>query len=218
MNFANCKKSEIVERANFRCSHGHSGLTHSSCYDKEYNIKKKIAFLDIETSNLKSNWGFVFSYCLKEDGKETIKRILTPEEIKTGVYDKNLLKQFCSDVRKFDRVIGYYSSRFDIPFLRTRAVYYELDFPIYKEVKHTDLYMIMKHKFCLHSKRLAVVADFFNIEAKKHPMNPSVWFKAMAGDKKALDWILVHNIEDVVTTEKLYHRVCDYARITDTSI
>lgn len=218
MNIANCKKDEIVDRFNFTCVHGHNGLSHPNCYDQNNNIKKKIAFLDIETTNLKANWGFVFSYCLKEENGELIKRVLTSKEIKSGIYDKELLTQFCKDVRKFDRTIGYYSARFDVPFLRTRCVYYGLDFPIYKEVKHTDLYDIIKRKFCLHSKRLQVVADFLGIESKKHPMNPSVWFKAMAGDEKALNWIITHNIEDVHTTEELWIKVNNYARITDTSI
>jgi uncharacterized protein YprB with RNaseH-like and TPR domain len=218
MNFANVKKDEIVTRANFRCVHGHNGLSHPNCFDQQNEVKKRIAFLDIESSNLKANWGFIFSYCLKEHNGNLITRVLSPEEIKCGIYDKELLKQFCEDVRKFDWIIGYYSSRFDIPWLRTRAVYYKLNFPIYKEIKHTDLYDIMKHKFNLHSKRLAVVADFFDIKAKEHPMNPRVWFEAMKGDEKALKWILTHNIEDVNTTEELWDRVNNYARITETSI
>lgn len=218
MNIANTKKDEIIKMANFRCIHHHSGLSHPNCYDTQNNIKKRIAVIDIETSNLKANWGFVFSYCIKEIGGKLIKRILTPKEIKEGVYDKNLIKQFCEDVRQFDRIVGYYSARFDVPFLRTRALYYNLDFPIYHEIHHTDLYDITKRKLNLHSKRLQVVADFFGIKAKGHPMNPSVWFKAMAGDVKALNWIMIHNIEDVNTTEELYNKIYNYARITDTSI
>ena len=218
VNLANVKKEEIIKRSNWRCVHGHTGLEHWNCYDTQNNIKKRIAIIDIETSNLKANWGFVFSYCIKEIDGKLIKRILTPKEIKDGIYDRDLLKQFCEDIRQFDRIVGYYSARFDIPFLRTRALYYGLDFPIYQEIHHTDLYDITKRKLNLHSKRLQVVADFFGIKAKGHPMNPSVWFKAMAGDTKALNWIMIHNIEDVNTTEELYSKICDYARITDTSI
>jgi uncharacterized protein YprB with RNaseH-like and TPR domain len=217
-NLANVKKDELVKRSHFRCVHGHDGISHWNCYDQTHNISKKIGFLDIESSNLKANWGFVFSYCIKEENGPIIKRILTPKEIKDGIYDKELLRQFCEDVRKFDRVIGYFSSRFDIPFLRTRCVYHKLNFPIYKEIKHTDLYMIVKNRLNLHSKRLQVVSNFLGIEAKGHPMNPDVWFKAMAGDQKALDWILTHNIEDVISTEELWHRINDYASVTDTSI
>jgi uncharacterized protein YprB with RNaseH-like and TPR domain len=217
-NIANLKKEEIVKRFNFKCTHGHNGLEHPTCYAKDNRIKESIGIVDIETSNLKANWGFVFSYCLKSEDGALIKRILTAKEIKDGIYDKELMRQFCIDVRKFDRLIGYYSARFDIPFLRTRALYHGLDFPIFKEIKHTDLYDITKRKLSLHSKRLQVVADFFGIKSKGHPMNPSVWFKAMAGDEKALKWIMIHNIEDVDTTLELWNRLNDYSRITDTSI
>lgn len=218
LNLANMKKDEIVKMSHFRCKCGHTGLEHPSCYQNENGIRERIGFLDIETSNLKANWGFVFSYCIKSPDGKLISRILTPEEIKGGIYDKNLLKQFCKDVRQFDRVVTYYGARFDLPFLRTRCVYHKLDFPIFKEIRQTDLYDVMKRKFSLHSKRLAVVADFFDIEAKGHPMHPGVWFKAMAGDEKALKWILTHNIEDVNTTAELWNRVIDYSRVTDTSI
>ena len=218
INLNRLKKEDILKRHFFKCVHGHTGLEHPQCYDQANNEKEKIAFFDIETSNLKSNWGFVFSYCIKELDGKIIKRILTPEEIKSGIYDKDLLGQFCKDIRQFDRIIGYYSARFDVPFLRTRCVYYGLDFPIFKEIKHNDLYDILKRKFNLHSKRLGVVAEFFKIPAKEHKMNPNIWFSAMAGNKKALDWIMTHNIEDVNTTETLWKRVNQYSNLTNSSI
>jgi len=63
-NIANIKKEDLIKRFNFKCIHSHNGLDHWNCFDQFNNIQKKIAFLDIETSNLKANWGFVFSYCL----------------------------------------------------------------------------------------------------------------------------------------------------------
>jgi uncharacterized protein YprB with RNaseH-like and TPR domain len=218
MNIANLSKDEILKRHFFKCIHGHTGIEHPSCFEEKNGIKEKIGFLDIETSNLKANWGFVFSYCIKDAGGEITKRVLSPEEIKSGIYDKKLLTEFCKEARKYDRLIGYFSARFDIPFLRTRCVFYGLDFPVFKEIHHTDLYDILKRKFSLHSKRLQVVAEYFKIPAKGHKMNPTVWFAAMAGDKKALAWILTHNEEDVITTELLWNKVNDYARITKTSI
>jgi hypothetical protein len=170
------------------------------------------------TSNLKATYGIVFSYCIKEHSGQIISNSVTPKELKDGSYDKRLMQDFYSDAKKFDKLIGYYSSRFDIPFLRSRAVFHNLKFPLYQEIKHTDLYLIIKHRFNLHSKRLGVVCEFFHIPSKDHKMNSHVWFRAMQGDQKALDYIVVHCKEDVISTELLWNKVCDYSRITDTSI
>lgn len=217
-NIANMKKSEILERHFFRCVHGHTGLEHKNCFDQKNGLDKKIGFIDIESSNLKATYGIVFSYCIKELNGNIIKNAVTPKELKEGNYDKRLMEDFCNDARKFDRLIGYYSSIFDIPFLRSRCIYHHLDFPVYKEIKHTDLYMMIRNRFNMHSKRLGAVCEFFGIESKEHPMTSHVWFRAMQGQQDALKYILKHNEEDVISTETLYKRVCNYSRITDTSI
>ena len=218
INLANLKKEEIVKRHNFHCTHGHTGLEHSSCYENTTGNKERIGYLDIEASNLNADFGFVLSYCIKVDGGEIIKRLITPEEIWSGDFDKRLMIQLCEDIRQFDRVLTYYGARFDMPFLRTRCIFHKLDFPQYQEVKHTDVYDITKRKLNLHSKRLEVICDFFNIAAKEHKMKPAIWNRCGAGHQKSLDYVLTHNIEDVVSLEELYHRIKDYARKTDTSI
>lgn len=217
MNLTNLKKSEIVTRAHFRCKHGHNGLAHPSCY-VESTGGPKIGFLDIEASNLKANFGIILSYCIKEENGGIIKNVITPEELANGTFDKRLVKELCRDLREFDRVVTYYGSGFDLPFIRTRAIFHKEDFPVYGEIKHTDLYMIVKKKLNLHSKRLGVACDFFGIAAKEHPLKPDVWLSCLSGNKKALAFVLKHNEEDVISTEDLYHRIKDYGRITDTSI
>lgn len=211
-------QEEYKSRQFFKCVHGHNGHRHPNCYDQHNDLKIKIGFFDIETSNLKADFGIILCYrILSEDG-EMLRYTLSPEEIKSGVFDKNLVESFCKDARKFDRIVGYYSSKFDAPFIRTRAVHYNIDFPLYGEVKHTDAYLIVKHKLNLHSRRLGVVAPFFNIPAKDHPLNPTVWIKCLGGDKKSLDFVGVHCDEDVESLRQLWGKINKYARITNTSI
>lgn len=218
-SIANLKKAEIVRRANFRCiKHKHNGLSHPNCYTREIG-GEKIGFLDIEASNLNANFGICLSYCIKELNGPTIKRVVTPKEIKSGVFDKRLMEQFCIDAKKFTRLVTFYGSRFDIPFLRTRCLHHKIqDFPVYKEIAHSDLYMMARGKVKLHSKRLAVMCDFFGIDAKNHPLNWDIWLKCLSGDKAALDYVLVHNVEDVVSTEKLWKMMEPFIRVTETSI
>lgn len=217
-NIANMKKEEILDRYFFRCIHHHTGLEHKNCYEQNKGIKNKIGILDCETSNLKASYGIVFSYCIKELDGKIIKNLVTPIELKNGTYDKRLMEDFCKDARQFDRLIGYYSARFDVPFLRSRCIFYNIDFPVYKEIKHTDLYDIVKRKINIHSRRLGTVCEFFHIPSKQHSMNSHIWFQAMQGDPKALNYILLHCTEDVISTELLWKKINNYTRITDTSI
>jgi len=211
-------KAERRKRLEYRCEHRHNGISHNKCYDRAYDVEEKIGFFDIETSNLSGDFGVILSYCILGNDNKLIKRIITPEEIKKGIFDKELTKQLCVDLRKFDRVIGYYSSRFDGPFCRTRCVFWGHDFPLFKEIRHTDAYMLIKHKFNLHSKRLGVVAPFFGIKAKGHPLNPEVWFRCMSGDKKALEFVGKHNEEDVNSLKQLWERIENFTKLQDSSL
>lgn len=194
-------------------------MHHPACYDKANGLYEKVGYLDIETSNLSSDFGCILSYCIKEDNGEIIGRCLTPQEIKEGIYDKNLLGELCEDLRKFTRVITYYGGKFDIPFIRSRALLHHKKFPEFGQLLHTDAYMTMKFKFrTLHSKRLGVVAPFYGIASKGHPLNPTVWLKCLSGNQNALNFVFTHNKEDVVSLEKLWHKVSVFTKMNRSSV
>lgn len=218
MNLSQFTKEEILKRNFFKCVHGHTGIEHPNCFDQANNRKEKIGYLDIESSGLQADFAIVLSYCIKKENGEILKRVLTKKELESGIFDRELLKQCVQDMLKFDRLIYHYGNRFDIPVLRTRCVYWKIYFPLYKEVKGTDTYPILKYKFKLHSNRLESACDFFGIPSKKHRIQPDIWIKALSGDKKSLDWILKHNEEDVVSLEELYKRINPYSNITNSSI
>lgn len=223
LNLNRLKKNEIIWLNNHHCKrHHHTYLTHPNCIEIDKPnmcpIFEKIGFLDIETSSLQADFSIVLSYCIKELNGEILGRQISFSEINKGIYDKKLLKECIADMRKFDKLIYYYGDRFDIPTLRTRSVFWKLDFPLYKEIKGTDIYPIIKYKFNLHRNRLETACDFFGISCKKHRIKPDIWFKAMAGNKKALDWIFIHNREDVISLEKLYKRVINFSSNNNKSI
>jgi uncharacterized protein YprB with RNaseH-like and TPR domain len=183
-------------------------------------MKERIGFLDIETSNLKASFGYVISYCIKERGGGMLERLITGREIKNGTFDTDLLKQFSEDVSQFQRVCVYWGKdrRHDIPFLRTRALKAGTNFPLYREVVVSDLYDWAKNKLSLHSYKLEVVCRELDIPAKGHPLDGKTWVRAMAGDKGALEYILLHNREDVVCMEPLYNMMEPFMRRTRVTI
>lgn len=197
---------------------------HPSCFLKEAPdespISERVGYFDIEATGLNANWDYILSYALKVDGM-IYGRVLTKAEVLDWrVLDKDLVRELCSHLRTVDRVIVHYGRdrRFDLPFVRTRALRWRVDFPLYKQVLVTDNYDVAKNKLKLHSYRLEAICQFLEIPAKTHPMKPAMWQKAKLGDGRALDYIWRHNVEDVVSLKLAYERVEGFVRKVNTSI
>lgn len=224
MRLANLSKDEIIKRHLWKCVHGHTGIEHPRCYDQQNCVKDRIGFLDIEGSNLNASFGIVYTYCIKELDGQLIKRKIELDDLYKGEYDKNLLKQFIEDCKQFTRLITHYGTdrRYDLPMLRSRAEKYRLPFPEYKFMSVSDTYPILKNKFKLHSNRLETACDFFGIPSKKHKLNSDIWLMMITGNRKlmtkAINYILVHNIEDVISLEALWKRIAKYTKLNKTSI
>jgi uncharacterized protein YprB with RNaseH-like and TPR domain len=202
-----------------QCKHGRNYLSHYHCYVSEgREIKERIGFLDIEASNLKANFGIMLSYCIKDQGGKIYSRVITPEELKSTNHDKNLTASCVADIQKFDRIVGFYSSGYDVPFIRSRAMAHGLQFPKRGVIKHTDIWFWVRGKLKLHSNRLQHACDFLDIPSKGHKLNGGMWTKALTGDVKSLNYILTHNKEDVVATEMLYDKLLPFCTLTGVSL
>lgn len=222
INFNKLLKQEILWLYNHNCkAHGHRYTEHMHCFEKERgDIKdcqiqtERVGFLDIETTNLHATFGYIFSYAFKEVGCEPVGRVLRPNEIRKGVFDKILMKEFVANTKGIDRYIVYWGrdGRFDIPFLRTRALHWNLDFPGYRELYVTDAYDAVRMKLRLHRRRLETACEFLQIPCKQHRLNPQVWQRAMAGDQKSLTYIYKHNLEDVYSLEALWLKLERFVR------
>ena len=101
---------------------------------------------------------------------------------------------------------GSHNTRFDIPYLRTKALHYGLDFPGYGELYHFDLYYTVKSKLNLSRKSLDNACDYLGIEGKT-PISKDVWRRAKYGDTDALNQVLEHNIPDIEILEKLHDKL-----------
>lgn len=220
MNLSKISADERKKRAEFVCVHYHNGFSHQNCYNKKnkLQVEEKIGFLDIETTGLKADYAYILTYCIKTQNGKLYKSTITKDDILSGRYDKRLLKQLNKDIRRFDRVITQYGTRFDIPFIRSRCLYWGLSFPIFKEVKHTDIYFIAKAKLVLSSRRLGTICSFLGIPAKNHPIKPSIWFKCQYGNKNAINYVLTHNIEDVISLQRAWNKLHKYVGRNNTSM
>ena len=220
------RKSDVEWLGTNHCkAHHHTYLEHyESCFLKEKPstapFHERIGFFDLETSGLKADFAFIFSYALRADTGELYGRVLRPEEIRSGKFDKDLVAEMCRDLRRFDRVVVHYGGdrRFDCPFARTRALKHGCDFPLFKDIYVCDTWLMSKNKLKLRSNKLGVICEFFDISAKEHPLTPDVWMTACAGDKKSLGYIWTHNVEDVDSMTKVYDLLIDHVNKGKVSI
>lgn len=202
------------------CTHGHSFLEHYNCYEPPE--AERIGFLDIEASNLDADFGIILSYCIKDSVSSKIyEDTLTLKDVqqsKAGDEDKRIVAKLIEDVGQFDKIVTYYGKRFDVPYIRTRALSTGVEFPVYGTLSHIDLYFVLRHRFKLSSNRLENACRVLLNKTQKTRIENKFWRGGTRGDKKSLQYILDHNRKDVLDLEKLYYKVIDYVRRQDTSI
>ncbi len=212
------KKQEIIELYKGRCKHGHRYLEHYGCYLEEAAKPLRVGFLDIETSNLKADFGIVFCYVIKEAGQEVYhERLITSEDMDTSL-DKKVIAQAVEDMKKFDVLVTHYGTKFDIPFLRTRALYLGLDFPGYGLIHHKDTYYMVKSKLKLSRNTLDAATRLLVGKTEKNRIDSDKWIKALRGDKKSLEYILDHCRRDVRDLERIYRKMLPFVQNINRSI
>jgi uncharacterized protein YprB with RNaseH-like and TPR domain len=190
-----------------------SYLEHYNCYLKEKPEENRIGFFDIETSNLDANFGIVLCYCIKTPDGDILGRKLTKEECLNTKKspDIYLMKELIKDLNKFDILYGYYSTKFDIPFIRSRCVSNNIDFPVFGSIKHKDIYYIIKNKFKLNRNSLEVACRELVGTTLKNHFDGNMWRHAVQGNEKALEFIFDHCKRDVIDLELLANKVIDFA-------
>lgn len=180
---------------------------------------ERVGFLDIETSNLKANFGIMLSWCLKlENGKVLYDVIRRDEATDRSKLDKRILLSLIDTLETVDTVVTYNGTRFDIPYLRTRCIMQGIKtFPTYGEKRHIDLYYQVKAKLSLHRKSLDAACEAFNIVGKT-PIDFQIWRDAKLGYKDALKKVLDHNKGDVVILEELFNIMLPFSKTTRRSL
>lgn len=217
-------KQEILKYSKEYCEHGHPLVSHPACLERKISFTENVGFLDIETSNFSASFGVVITWCIEgnNDGVH-YEGYLNDKDFRVGdgKYDKRIMKDCVDAIRKFDRIIVYWGKdkRFDIPFLRTRAISLGINFPMWQERIVNDLYDTVRNKLKLGRNSLAAACTQFGIESKATPLSPKTWMDATIGrDQKSIQTILSHNREDVISTRDLWRLLEGYNSNPKTSI
>jgi uncharacterized protein YprB with RNaseH-like and TPR domain len=211
----------MVRYLSGKCRHRHKFSEHPQCFYLETGAKERIGFLDIETNDLRADWGFITCYVLRIGNTEYVDAI-TKQDIrkwgKEGREDTRVLRSLVERLNGCDRIVGHFSSLFDIPFIRTRAVVCGVEFPTYGCFTQADSWRALRNKFKLSRNSLENGSRTLVGETEKNHFRPEIMRGCIRGEEWALRWSLDHCRRDVRDTQRLWEKVSPYVRLTNTSI
>jgi uncharacterized protein YprB with RNaseH-like and TPR domain len=167
----------------------------------------KVLMFDIETTDLAADFGFAICAAWKEVGKKKVHHVQinqNPRYVATRPNDRWVIEETARALSEADVVCGWYSSKFDWPFLQSQMVYHQL--PPMPPVPHVDLWRTARYKMKLTSNRLANVSEFLGIE-EKTPLKKLTWRYAGCGDPPSIRYVVKHCRQDVVVLEEAYLRM-----------
>lgn len=161
---------------------------------------------DIETTNLKADFGIILCAVVKPLGHKPLKIFrLDDHRARVCDEDKFLVKALRDELEKYEFLIGHNSIRFDRMFINTRLMYHSLE-PMHEKL-HIDTLTIARSCMRISYRSLERIIQFLDIPEKKTPLDPKQWRHAMLGDRNAMDAVVKHCIQDVKSLELVYDRL-----------
>jgi uncharacterized protein YprB with RNaseH-like and TPR domain len=157
-----------------------------------------IAFVDIEASNLKADFGTVVVVAIKPYKGEVKVFKARPGR------DKSLLKRVAKELAKYQLWVTFYGKLFDVPFLNSRLLANRLP-PLPKQ-HHCDLYWVIKGQTALSRRNQGHLLSWLRTPERKMGVSPNVWAElpAVGGN---LDVLVERCASDVKGLEALYKKV-----------
>ena len=208
------------------CKHGHIRSAHPNCFitgagkPDWYDSAKaasRIGFLDIETTGRDAMFSTMLSWSIKPYNKDPVFMVTDKKHLHSDDEDKHLLQPLVSEMLKYDLLVGYYSTWFDMPFIRTRCLEQGLPFPAWGATSHLDMYRVVKRNLRIDRRSLEIVSHIWGYQDKTHIV-PKVWRMAGRGRTDALKYVIDHNIADTVLLEKVFLKLEPYFHSTRSSI
>jgi len=195
--------------------------------EKQKGITKKRLFYDIETSFCEGHfwrpgWGVnilphqiikhaqIICISWKWEGKDEV------HHLDWGVKkqcDKALLTKFIKELDKADEIIAHNGDRFDIKWIRTRALFHGI------EMRHSynsiDTLKWSKKYLNLPSNKLAEICKYYNLVNKLDAGGISTWTDIVFHkSQEALDRMVHYCDGDILSLEAVFKKLLPYTKPT----
>ncbi len=174
----------------------------------------KILFFDIETTNLKADFGTVLCIGYKWLGKP---KVYVPEIREYESWDTDrtddsgLVGDFLEVYEQADMVVSYFGKGFDCKYLNAKLLEYDLG--VLPNTPHVDLFYTVKANLALSRKSLQNVAYHLNLSNEKTPVEGKIWKRAATGHGPSVKYIVDHCRADVLILEEAYLRLRPLVRL-----
>lgn len=175
----------------------------------------RVAVLDIETTGLNAGFGVILCAVVKaySPDEKRVFRADAYEPWKRGqrADDKALLQDILAYLEDVDIIIAHNGLKFDLPFLRTRAVIHGLPPVTFQKI--IDPVQLARQHFRFSGNSLDSIGKVLSTHAQKTPLSPITWAKAsLNGDPEAMEEIVTHCEWDVDVLEEVCWKLRGYIR------
>lgn len=120
--------------------------------------------------------------------------------------DKKMIKKFIKVMDKADEIIAHNGDRFDIKWLKTRALFHGIS--IMPKYQTLDTLKSVKSHFNFNSNKLDYIAKFLGVGEKMETGGIQLWKDIIFNkDKKALKKMVEYCDQDVIILEKVFLKI-----------
>ncbi len=167
----------------------------------------KMAFFDIETTDLKAFMGRVLGASIADEFGNVTHRTYADFNGRSILDDTPLVGWLRDELDKYDILVSWNGKLFDTPFVNARLIR-GLELPTRMDKMHIDLMYYAKGSLMrVGSAKLANVAKFLNVKHQKTDISWEVWQRAAVGDQEALTEVMDHCDADVLTLRDVFVRM-----------
>jgi len=123
--------------------------------------------------------------------------------------DRKLIERFSKVIQTADEAIGHNGDRFDIRWLRTRALYHRVPFP--PQIITIDTLKNCRSLFYFNSNRLDYVASYLGVGEKGDPGGFEAWKEVTVdNNRRTLQRMVKYCELDVVLLERIFNELNPY--------
>ena len=174
----------------------------------------KTAIWDVESGGLDANFDPILCASVKRFGRGKVKTFRMDREERDGCWDdRELCAHIAYVLEDYDILVHHYGDKFDLPFLNTRLLKHRDMLLNTSRMKIVDTWWTMRFKYKFARNTLAAGAEFLGCKHKKTPLSGDTWLKAKCGVKSAMDYVVKHNIADVLVLEELVEKLAGAANL-----
>lgn len=166
---------------------------------------------DIESTGLNAGFGwplctsFVPLFAAKRQNVKTF-RLDNYERYSEAPWDdRPLVKDIVDFQKDIEVLVSHNGVWFDVQMLNTWAVLQQKWMNL--DTKHIDTYRWARKQMRNGGRSLDALLTYFQTKTQKTKLKPLEWRKAATGDKESFEYIVKHNIHDVLSLAQMVRKI-----------